>query len=264
MWELLEEEPRLSIEIPAGESPLYYQKCRALCAKLFERTGGRVFGGPFAGMRVPQLGAFEYTPAFLVGSYEAELHAALLEGIVRGFNQIINIGSAEGYYAVGLARAISSATVVAFDSLVECWDVCRETARLNDVSARIEQRGYCTPEELASSMRGEALVLCDCEGGERELLDPRLVPALVSSTIICELHDFYDQSITPTLLSRFNRTHSIHILHQHGRSPQDFPILDTLSKREKWLAVHENRHVQGVQFLGRYMVLTPKPGQERL
>ena len=258
VWERVVEELALSHEIAAGGSPQYHSKCARLCERLLEKTGNRVFAGPFAGMRVPALGAFATTPALLVGSYEAELHPAIQSGLVQGFTQVVNIGSGEGYYAVGLAWMMPHTNVVAFDTQDTCHNVCRAAAHLNEVATRIDQRGRCTVEELASLIQPKSLVICDCEGAEGDLLDPQEAPALISSTVICELHDFYDPSITPSLISRFRRTHSLDILHQRGRSARDFPILDTFSEREKWLALHENRHVDGVQFLGRYMVMTPK------
>ncbi len=247
----------LAREILAMGSARYQQECGKLCNKLTQKTGGVVFGGPFAGMKIPQVGAFCSQPNLLVGCYEAELHEFILKCITSEYTYIINIGSAEGYYTVGLARAITNAMVVAYDTDTTCWDVCLQTAKLNQVEGRIVQRGNCTLEELQSAVKSNALIICDCEGGEYDLLNPQEIKALSTCTIICELHDFYNEEITPTLIARFSKTHEIKIVNQVHRNSDDYPILDTLTVREKWLALHENRFVGNAQTLGRYMLFTP-------
>jgi protein-L-isoaspartate O-methyltransferase len=56
-----------------------------------------------------------YRAAKLLGAYEHSLHDVLLKPVSRQPDPIINVGCAEGYYAVGLARLLPDATVYAFD-----------------------------------------------------------------------------------------------------------------------------------------------------
>src|SRR5215207_138666 len=83
-----------------------WEKNRAMrVAKSFVRANGlSVRRGPFAGMRYPReaVAATTVVPK-LLGSFELELHPVLDEVLDRGCSTILNIGSAEGYYAVGLA-----------------------------------------------------------------------------------------------------------------------------------------------------------------
>jgi hypothetical protein len=51
----------------------------------------------------------------LLGCYEQELHPALNRAIDTDYGVILNIGCAEGYYPVGLARVLPTAHVIAFD-----------------------------------------------------------------------------------------------------------------------------------------------------
>src|SRR5918997_1281919 len=68
-----------------------------------------VQAGPFRGMRYsPRLTASDTLLSHtllpkLVGCYEVELHDTLAAVFKRKYRQVINIGCAEGYYAVGLA-----------------------------------------------------------------------------------------------------------------------------------------------------------------
>ena len=51
----------------------------------------------------------------LIGSYEEEVHPIIEEIIRRRYSIVVNIGCAEGYYAVGFALRIPDAIVYAFD-----------------------------------------------------------------------------------------------------------------------------------------------------
>ncbi|HVH77832.1 MAG TPA: hypothetical protein VM782_00455, partial [Stellaceae bacterium] len=64
----------------------------------------RVVAGPFRGMRI------ELSPlssrhllGYILGSQEIELREAINRIIARGYRTILNVGAADGHYAVGLA-----------------------------------------------------------------------------------------------------------------------------------------------------------------
>jgi hypothetical protein len=89
-----------------------YRSKRALVAQY----GLKVIAGPFAGMLYGNdvnCGAYV---AKLVGSYEQELHQVVHEIIGRDYRTIVDVGCAEGYYAVGLALKTKSAEIHAFDT----------------------------------------------------------------------------------------------------------------------------------------------------
>jgi hypothetical protein len=81
------------------------------------RHGLEVTGGPFAGLRyVPRYVSWsvDLIPK-LLGTYEQELHPVIERWLNAGFDTFVDVGSAEGYYAVGLARGVEGARVHAFD-----------------------------------------------------------------------------------------------------------------------------------------------------
>src|SRR5688500_985732 len=73
-----------------------------------KRHGLSVRRGPFHGMTYPEsaVGLAEQLVPKLLGSYECELHGALEQVIQGDYEQVVDIGAADGYYAVGLARAL--------------------------------------------------------------------------------------------------------------------------------------------------------------
>lgn len=177
---------------------------------VWNASGGIVADGPFRGLAyVPRASWGSITP-FLVGSYESELHDAIERAIRAVPERVVDIGAAEGYYAVGCAVRLPDAEVFAFDIDPEARALCREMADLNEATnVRIECE--CTPDRLDRLVGPGTLLIVDCEGCELHLLDPLPVPSLVHTTILVELHDFMDPCITRTVLGRFDRTHQIEL-----------------------------------------------------
>src|SRR5579872_3092875 len=68
--------------------------------EMIEQHGVRVLHGPFRGMRYPRasLASRDGIP-ILFATYELELHPIIEEVVAQSYQRIIDIGSAEGYYA---------------------------------------------------------------------------------------------------------------------------------------------------------------------
>jgi hypothetical protein len=89
-------------------------------------TQNIVSGGPFDGMRLPDIDSWgQDRGSKLLSFYEQELHPTIREIIDWGPDKIINVGCAEGYYAVGLARLSPNALVVAYDTDETAQYACR-------------------------------------------------------------------------------------------------------------------------------------------
>lgn len=208
------------------------------------RHGLVVQAGPFAGMRyVPHAAGSSLLPK-LIGSYEAELHGVLAEAVRADHRLIVDIGCAEGYYAVGLALRLPRAQVHAFDIDPRARRLCEELARANDVAGRVSVGGECDIERLRALTAERALIVCDCEGCELHLLRPDLIPGLAGSDLLVELHDLIDPRITPTILSRFAATHDIALLSSTSRDPSAYSTLEGFSDWERRVAVAEFREQQ--------------------
>jgi SAM-dependent methyltransferase len=212
---------------------------------LYQAQGGQVLSGPFAGMAMlPEVswGDGDLAPK-LLGCYEAELHPALSKAISRQPKSIVNVGCAEGYYAIGMARALPQSKVFAFDINETAQAICGRAAAANQVAARSQVGGACTPDTLREVIAKDdrTLLFVDCEGGELQLLDPEQVPGIQSCDVIVECHDFLNPSITPTLQKRFAATHDVEIVSEGPRDPNQFPALQRWQSTDRWLAINENR-----------------------
>jgi|SRR5579864_479058 len=230
---------------------------------LLKSSGHMVFGGPFATMRLAEHLDLASDPKFVVGSYEEEIHEVINEVICMAPAHIIDIGSAFGYYAVGFALKIATTTVTAFEAVEDQhWEQLQELASLNNVSGKIVQRGRCTVDKLAQICTPKSFILCDCEGGEIDILQPDAISALSSCKILVELHEFHVANLVATLVRRFRDSHQIRIIQEQGRHPSRYRILKRLPKRWRSLAIEEVKWIPGnpspIATSLRFMLLDPK------
>lgn len=203
--------------------------------------GRCVLSGPFQGMEyVPQAVGSALMPK-LVGSYEAELHDVIEQIVATSYDVVVDVGCAEGYYANGIALRLPSALVYAFDTDPEARRLCEAMAARNGFGERVRVGGKCEPADLNALLKGRTLIVCDCEGFERELLRPDLVPAMAQADILVELHDHLSPGLTPLLLSRLEKTHHARLINAGERNADAYPLLRFSEAESRRLAVSEFR-----------------------
>ena len=171
--------------------------------------GTTIPAGPFAGMTFPGPAAEGGYPPRLLGAYEATLHPVIETIIARPYARVIDIGSAEGYYAVGLARRMGRAEIWARDAAPRARALCAALARTNGVEDRVIIGGEFTHADFAICATAPTVVICDIEGAEETLLDPAAAPGLVAADILVEAHDLLRPGLSERLAARFAPTHRI-------------------------------------------------------
>jgi hypothetical protein len=204
-----------------------------------EQCGGVVRRGPFAGMRFPF--ASTDAAAKCIGSYERELHPEVARIIAGGYWAVLNVGCAEGYYAVGFARSMPNAMVYAYDTSAGAVQLCQELASANELaSGRITYGGEVTHAVLDTLCKPGTLVLADIEGGEAALLDPEAAPHLTEADMLVELHHNVVPDVEQLLRDRFSGTHVIRQVDSEPRlDPSSYPELAGLSADDQLLAMFE-------------------------
>ncbi len=200
--------------------------------------------GPFARMEYPIRRGDIVRHAKLLGSYERELHDALERFIARAPALVVNVGSGDGYYAVGLARRLPAARVVAVDPDPLAQDACADTARRNGVRpfkhvARVDVDGL---QRILAGARGRALCVVDCEGCEDQLIDLDRAPALASADVLVETHDFAAAGVTARLTRRLERTHDVERIEVAPRDPEAYPELADVPAGARAGLLDEFRH----------------------
>jgi hypothetical protein len=175
--------------------------------------GDRVLAGPCAGMRYPLdlLESADAPVAKMSGTYEIELRDALRDA-VRCLEDgprrtFVDLGAADGYYAVGIARAVPRARVVAFDL---SRSARRATARLAEVNqVDVELRAGATAAGVMNLAVETGVLLCDIEGSEVDVLTPRVGRALAHAFVIVEVHEGARPGAQAAMEMSFGSTHEL-------------------------------------------------------
>jgi predicted RNA methylase len=213
-----------------------------LIAQELVRGGGlSVRSGPFAGMTMGEQRTEGCLVPKILGCYEQELHGILRELPARGYEAVLDIGCAEGYYAIGLALLLPEAEVWAYDMEDSARRTCAALAERNGVSGRVHIGERFALEDFRSFADRHVLVACDIEGGEVDLMDPEAAPALRRMDVLVELHDCFDPTISQRIVERFETSHEVRFVEAGARNAGGFPELAKLEHLDQLLALWEWR-----------------------
>ena len=227
-----------------------YQQRRVMRRRLEDQLckaglyGDEVVQGPFLGLRYPppeQWASCRFEK--INGTYEHELHPLITRLVQeKHYRMIINVGAAEGFFSVGLAKVFPDAKLIAYEAKEENIAFCDNLARINQVADRVTTRGFCTAELLAAETpSAPVLVWMDIDTGERAVLDPVAVPWLRNADIVVELHDCLEPGLTELIRSRFVSTHEIEQITNSGLDYKNYPVLRNLLFTEIYALVGEDR-----------------------
>ncbi|PXX89309.1 hypothetical protein DIT71_15520 [Marinobacter vulgaris] len=204
--------------------------------------------GPFRGMKYPCADSVGSTlfPK-LLGSYESELHPILETVFAREYTDIVDVGCAEGYYAVGLGLRFPDAMLHAYDVNGKARELCREMAELNGIDAnRLRVAGKLDCSSLhAFEFAGCALIVSDCEGFEKELFAPETPGFMARHDFLIEAHDMVDIHISGYLKNIFSSTHDAVVIESvddiHKAQRYQYPELEKFSLPERKILLSEER-----------------------
>jgi precorrin-6B methylase 2 len=200
------------------------------CAELALR--GRpcteIKSGPFAGMRYGSKAVGSSLTPKLLGTYEKELAGTI--GQLPVFDIAIDVGAAEGWYAVGLLYRKKARSVVAFELGEEGRKICRENAERNGVAAQIEIRGGCAAADFQTLLRAcrdkgqRVLIISDCEGFEKELFSAETVKLCGHAWLIIETHELQAPGVREYLAQNLEASHAVTHIQRARRTRDDIQL----------------------------------------
>ena len=207
------------------------------------KEGTKIHRGPFKGMEFLAESSEGCHVAKLLGTYEQPIHSYITSISNKPYRNIINVGCAEGYYAVGFALLMKESKILAYDTNKLAQEACEKLACKNDVQDRINIFGELRHEDLTDSLLKDAIIFCDIEGAEIDLLDPAIAPALKKVDLLVESHECLVPGVTNILKERFKETHDIQEVKDNGmREVENPPIwLGEFSHLDQLLATWEWR-----------------------
>ena len=192
---------------------------------IFFFLGSRIKGGPFKGAQIIRNTHINLFYSKLLGIYEKELHYIIRPLLEIQFENIIIVGCAEGYYAAGFVKFANSTRIIGFEANQDLQNLCVRNVNLNNTSKLFSMKGICEIDDLNSHATEESLILMDCEGSERELLNPNKIPQLKGCEVVVECHDIFDEGITEIILERFSDTHIIKKINARVPNAKDLESL---------------------------------------
>jgi hypothetical protein len=224
----------------------------------FDLCNGVVQYGPFAGMHLNRetwWGA-EDLGSQCFGLYEKELLDLIDSG--EQWDTFIDIGAADGYYAVGMLLAGKASKVICFETSEHGQRAIDENWKLNGAIGDLEIHG--TADELSlrsecSNLSEKTLVMVDIEGFEFDLLTAPVLDALCRCEIILEVHNWVDDFELKyrSLLERLDTYFDIRIIERVDRTTANLLELRDFTDDNRMLVVSERRPC-----LMRFLHMTPK------
>lgn len=209
---------------------------------------GTVAYGPFRGLRLepPTYWGIGDRASMLLGLYEREVLESLVS-ISRGKRVFVDVGAAEGYYAVGALAANLFEKAYCFEMTAEGRAAILRHAALNNVSDRLVIKGRADLDfykEIPDADLNDAAFLVDIEGAEFALLNAKTFDRLALSPVLIELHDWTIPNGSELLLRLKNdasQTHDLCEIAARSRDLSQFPELDSFHDTDRWLICSEGR-----------------------
>lgn len=193
---------------------------------LIKKYGYEVLNGPFKDMHyISQAVGSSYITK-LIGCYEEPLHP-FIEGIKKdAFDTIIDIGTAEGYYLIGLGRFFPDTNLIGYDVNPKALDLVKKLARANNLKNKLHLDSECTHEKLNEQITENTLLICDAEGFEKTILNPDLAPNLLRvKTMVIEMHDHKMPGVKQALTQAFKDSHSMEFVHLVQATASNYSFL---------------------------------------
>ena len=227
--------PTISQRIVRKVFPERFRPAGILRRQLERETGGMTIAGPFRGLKLGTILRYRrFAHAFMLGTFEREIQPFIERAIEQGIPRIVNVGSADGYYAIGMCLRMPDVEMIAYEMDADRRDKLRYVAELNGVLDRLDIRGLCEPDDLErvlSEPGGPTLIMSDVEGHEEVLLDPVRIPALRGAYILVEVHEHFVPGIQRKLHERFDSTHACEDIPQVPRRREDVDYHSFLTDR---------------------------------
>lgn len=224
-----------------------------VAAFLDAELNATVAHGPFKGLKLSSAKGWNSLDraGILLGLYECELVELMEEAFSRP-RPFVDVGAADGYYAVGALTAGWCTKAVAFEASPERQALIEQTAELNGVADRLTILGEASEDFIerardALGSTSDAVWLFDVEGAEFDLLSTRALSKLTNATVFVEVHRWADKNGERRAALETRAEHfSLKSFGTGPRDPGAFEELAHLSDDKRWLVCSERRRLPGL------------------
>lgn len=228
--------------------------------EVFDSVNGQVKYGPFTGLHLNRetwWGKLDLGSQCL-GLYEKELLDFIETLPDDRFSHFIDIGAADGYYAIGMLVSKKINHCICFEQSEKGQQTILTNWQRNQAPGKLKILGEANELSL-SSLRPEelqrSLVLIDIEGFEFELLSKAFLAKLQACTIIIEVHNWVENFLEKyaQLLRNAHHFFDIEMVERIDRTTSHLPELRDMTDDNRLLFTSERRPC-----MMRFLKLTPK------
>jgi hypothetical protein len=245
-------------KLPFSVKPSIFRK--HIGKKIGAEAGWVVQYGHFKGLLLrPDFKWGKYDLASMIlGLYESQVVSELMK-LSAEKETLIDIGSADGFYAAGLLKFSSIKNAFLFEMDKESQASTEKTILLNNIGKDFTIFGKANLNSIEVLLGknvdfNKSLILCDIEGAELELftgLDPQI---FAQATLMIETHiKEYGHFGLDKLYGYFQETHNLTWLTAGPRNLDGIKELSLLNDDSRWLICSEGR-----EFPGLWLVCKPQ------
>lgn len=228
--------------------------------EVYDMNRGIVNHGPFKGMQLsgePSWGRDDLG-SMVMGFYEKEILDWVEQNCSGKFTHFVDVGAADGYYAVGLVGYQGFKSAVCFEINEGSHEVIRENAKLNNCSEKISicgEASFSEFQKIKHIFNEDCLILCDIEGGEFALWDVELFETCKRATIIIEVHHWVENfpEKYENFLTSASRFFDISIIPDAVRDVNALSELRELTDDNRYLLLSERRPAKM-----RFLLMQPR------
>ena len=226
-----------------------YERRHQLSAYWVGRFDCTVRYGPFSGLNLGRSHAWSSRDlaSKLFGVYEQEVTTQLVR-VSKNKRVLIDIGAADGYYAVGAVLGNLFERCIAFEANQESRRVLENVSELNGVRPKLEIHGLASEKSILRVLEdldlSQTVMLVDIEGGEFELFTNPILQRISLMTLVIELHDWMvDNGVVKkeSLILALEKTHSVRVITDLCRDLTGRNELDDKNDDHRWLICSEGR-----------------------
>ena len=192
--------------------------------KFINSIGTNIINGPFKGMKYISESVGSCHMPKILGIYENEIYPTLLN-FLSNSDLFVNIGAAEGYYAVGSAIKYPNLNIIAFEMDKTGRQYISNLKKRNNVD-NVEIRKKFTDVDffgIQKSAYNRITYLIDIEGEEINIFS-KYHNHFNNSYFIIELHDRVSNKIESYLKRFYSNTHNTYIIPIKDKSTSDLSI----------------------------------------
>jgi hypothetical protein len=236
------------------------QRKERISIELYEYCNGIVRYGPFSGLKLsknPWWGKSDLG-SMCLGLYEEEVLNVFFSGKFHGRKTLIDIGAADGYYAIGLLKSKKVEKAICYELSQIGQDTILSNWKLNCEPGEIEINGDVFENFIHKNSSldfSECIAIVDIEGAEFSFLNNDVLAFMKKSYILIEIHNWVPDFITKysSFLLDANKYFDIEILERTDRNTMKFQELRSFTDDNRLLVTSESRPCSM-----RFLLLSPK------